>query len=111
MVHFPECQGHGYYALLARRLGLGFPGTTFVVGGHSPTRWVYEANRWVVDTAHRLVDDFLERRSVELADVVVSPSAYLLAWMERRGWKLPERRFVQHYPTSSAVNGGRRART
>ena len=105
MVHFPECQGHGYYALLARRLGLGFPGTTFVVGGHSPTRWVYEANRWVLDTAHRLVDDFLERRCVELADVVVSPSAYLLAWMERRGWKLPERRFVQHYPTSSAVNG------
>ncbi len=105
VVHFPECQGHGYYALLARRLGLGFRDTTFVVGGHSPTRWVYEANRWVVDTAHRLVDDFLERRCVELADVVVSPSAYLLAWMDRRGWKLPERHFVQHYATSSAVTG------
>ncbi len=105
VVHFPDCQGHGYYALLARRLGLAFHSGTFVVGAHSPTRWVYEANRWTMDTAHPLIDDFLERRSVELADVLVSPSAYLLGWMELRGWELPERRFVQQYPTSSAVTG------
>lgn len=103
VVHVPECQGHGYYALLARRLGLAFADCTFVVGTHSPTRWVYEANRWVLENAHRLIDDFLERRCVELADVIVGPSAYLLSWMEAHGWSLPERRFVQHYATSGAV--------
>jgi glycosyltransferase involved in cell wall biosynthesis len=104
VVHLPECQGHGYYALLAHRQGLAFPDSTFVVGVHSPTRWVYEANRWTLESAHRLADDFMERRCVELADVVVSPSAYLLAWMELKGWALPERRFVQQYATSGAVS-------
>ncbi len=45
--------------------------------------------------------------------MVVSPSAYLLAWMERRGWQLPERRFVQHTPSAarwSAARPTRRAR-
>lgn len=103
VIHFPECQGHGYYALLARRLGLAFAESTFAVGVHSPTRWVYEANGWVVESAHRLADDFLEHQCVELADVVISPSAYLLAWMEASGWKLPARRFVQQYAQSGAV--------
>lgn len=106
VIHVPDCQGHGYYALLARRLGLAFDACTFVVGAHSPTRWVYEANGWTIDNAHRLADDFLERQCLELADVVISPSAYLLDWMERRGWKLPTRRFVQQYVASGAVGDG-----
>ncbi len=98
VVHVPECQGHGYYALLARRAGSAFRRCTVVVGTHSPTRWVYEANGWAIGWPTSLVDDFLERGCVELADVVLSPTAYLLGWMEQHGWKLPQRRFVQQYP-------------
>ena len=103
VLHVPECQGHGYYALLARRLGHAFASTTMAVGIHSPTRWVFEANRWPMNSVHRLVDDFLERESIALADVLVSPSAYLLSWMERRGWAMPERRFVQQYVLSRSA--------
>ena len=39
VVHFPECQGHAYFAVLARAQGLAFARTTFVAGVHSCTRW------------------------------------------------------------------------
>jgi glycosyltransferase involved in cell wall biosynthesis len=97
VVHFPECQGHGYYAVLARRQRRAFPNTVFIAGIHSSTRWCFEANRELMRSIDALVDDHLERRSVELADVVISPSAYMLDYMEERCWKLPRRRFVQQY--------------
>ena len=35
-----------------------------------------------------------ERRAVELADVVISPSEYMLAYLAQRGWILPRQRYV-----------------
>jgi O-antigen biosynthesis protein len=97
IVHFPECQGHAYYAVLGRHQGLAFDSTLFVAGVHSSTRWCAEANRELPRSIDALVDEHLERVCVELADVVISPSAYMLNYMEERGWKLPDRRFVQQY--------------
>jgi O-antigen biosynthesis protein len=97
VVHFPDCQGHGYYALLAKRLGLDFAGVTMVVGVHSPTRWILESNETSFLNLFQLADDHMERESVALADVVVSPSAYMLGWIERAGWSLPQRSFVHQY--------------
>jgi O-antigen biosynthesis protein len=97
IVHFPECQGHAYYAVLGRHQGVAFDSTLFVAGVHSSTRWCAEANRELPRSIDALVDEHLERVSVELADVVISPSAYMLDYMEERGWKLPDRRFVQQY--------------
>jgi len=97
VVHFPDCQGHGYYAVMAKRLGLDFADLTFAVTLHSGTRWVTESNGVSFENCFQLADDHLERTSAELADVVISPSAYMLGWCERAGWQLPERRFVQQY--------------
>ena len=97
VVHFPECQGHGYYAVLAKHQGLAFDETLFVAGVHSPTRWCEEANGEIPRSIDALVDDHLERTSVEHADVVISPSAYMLDYLKERQWTLPERRFVQQY--------------
>lgn len=97
VVHFPEMQGHAYFCLLARRQGLAFPATTFVVGTHSPTAWHKQGNQEMLDSYEELEIDFLERRSLELADVVWSPSQYLLRWERDRDWKLPEQTYVQPY--------------
>lgn len=113
VVHFPECQGHAYFAVLARAQGLAFARTTFVAGVHSCTRWCSEANRELPRSVDALVDEHLEQLSVELADVVVSPSAYMLDYLTERGWALPPRRFVQQYvlpPSSRHVDGGRPAK-
>ena len=98
VIHFPECQAHGYHTVMAKRHGLAFENTTIVLGTHSPTRWVREANLTPAQYFSDVIDDHFERRCVELADVVISPSAYMLDWISDRGWELPERSCnVQQY--------------
>jgi glycosyltransferase involved in cell wall biosynthesis len=103
VIHFPEVLGHGYYSLCARRLGVAFERTTIAVGAHSSTSWVLEANGTVFQAIDDFADDFIERRCVEMCDVLISPSAYMLDWMRSRGWALPERHFVQQYARSLAA--------
>jgi hypothetical protein len=33
-----------------------------------------------------------ERTTVELSDIVLSPTRYIASWLRQRGWKLPENR-------------------
>lgn len=95
VIHFPESRGLAYFCLLARRQGLAFQGTTFVLGTHSPAAWLKQGNQELLERFEELETDYLERRSLELADVVWSPSQYLLRWERDRNWKLPEATFVQ----------------
>ncbi len=106
VIHFPETLGHGYYSLLAKRQGWAFARATIAVGVHSSTYWVMEINRVPFLTGQEFAADFLERASVALADVVISPSAYMVDWMQSWGWKLPERVFVQQYVRSRVVADG-----
>jgi O-antigen biosynthesis protein len=97
IIHFPECQGLGFYSLLAKRQGLAFGNTTFVVGTHGPTFWVKEGSQDFIRNLGELEIDFMERTSVATADIVVSPSQYLLSWMKQNGWELPARTYVLPY--------------
>ena len=97
VIHFVESLGHGFYSLLAKRQGLAFDQATTVVGTHSPRRWLAEAHGIPFDHPIELGDEFLENRCLELADVVVSPSAHMLHWLRARGVSLPKRSYVQQY--------------
>ncbi len=94
-VHFPEWQALGFHSQVAKRQGLAFAGTKFCVGLHSMTRWIKEANREYFSAQMELQLDFMERQTVALADALVSPSRYLLQWIEARGWTLPAVAHVQ----------------
>lgn len=100
VVHFVESLGHGFYPLLAKRQGLAFGAATMVVGAHSPRRWLAEAHGMPFDHPVELGDEFMERRCLELADVVVAPSAHMLDWLRDHGTRLPARSYVQQYATS-----------
>ena len=97
IIHFPECQGLGFYSLLAKRQGLAFGNTTFVISAHGPTFWVKEGSQDYIRNLGELEIDFMERTSISAADIVTSPSQYLLRWMEENGWELPERTYVAPY--------------
>jgi glycosyltransferase involved in cell wall biosynthesis len=97
VVHLPECGGHGAYVLAAKRAGLAFARTTIAVETHGSSRWVRESNREPFGDPELLAADPLERRSVEQADIVISPSEYMVDDMRRRGWRVPARTFVQQY--------------
>ncbi len=95
IVHFAECAGYGYYALAAQRQGLILRQATTIVGLHSPSQWIRVASERLACGEPELEDDFLERRSTELADVVWSPSQYMLDWARNRCWTLPESTHVR----------------
>jgi len=99
-----------YTALRMRHLGLAFEQTLFVVYCHGGRRWITDMARKVrvLPGAHAVTE--LERTSVEIADVVVSPSAYLIDWMHNEGWRLPERTVVTPHLSRSAATGKTQAR-
>jgi glycosyltransferase involved in cell wall biosynthesis len=99
-----------YTALRMRHLGLGFGETLFVVYCHGGRRWITDMARKarVLPGAHAVTE--LERASVEVADVVVSPSAYLIEWMRDEGWRLPKRAVVIPHLSRSAATGELEAR-
>jgi O-antigen biosynthesis protein len=97
IIHFPECLGLGFYTLLAKRQGLAFARSTFVVGTHGPILWVKEFSQDYLRKLGELEIDHMERTSVAAADIVVSPSQYLLEWMGQNGWELPRQTFVAPY--------------
>jgi glycosyltransferase involved in cell wall biosynthesis/GT2 family glycosyltransferase len=103
VIHFPECQGLGFYSLLAKRQGLAFTDCTFVISTHGPTFWVKEGSQDYIRNLGELEIDFMERTSVSAADVVVSPSQYLLGWMQQNGWELPDQTYVTPYVLPQGV--------
>lgn len=94
-----------YTALRMRHLGLAFEQTAFVVYCHGTRQWITDAARKARVLPGALAISALERASVELADAVVSPSAYLLDWMRAQGWRLPARSVVIPYFTRSGATG------
>jgi glycosyltransferase involved in cell wall biosynthesis len=94
-----------YTALRMRSLGLAFERTAFVVYCHGTRQWITDVARKARVLPGALAIGLLERASIELADAVVSPSAYLLDWMRDEGWRLPERSLVIPYLTRSAATG------
>ena len=112
VVHFPEWTGVAAYSVQAKRLAIAFQATQLCIGVHSPSLWHDVEDGRPVDRIEQLERDALERRSVELADIVVSPSQYLLRWLDSSGWTLPSRAYVHPYvwPESASRRTPRSAR-
>jgi O-antigen biosynthesis protein len=101
-----------YAALRLRQAGLAFEDTLFVAFCHGARRYAMDIapNLGTRDLQRTLAVASLEQASVELADVVVTPSAYLMDWMRSRGWRLPDRTHVIPYFTRSDATGEASAR-
>jgi hypothetical protein len=95
IVQFHDNHGHGYHTMLAKQQGLAFRNTKFVIGMHGPnTGWATLLNGEFPSSEEHLIVDHLERRSCEMADAVVAPSAYILNYLLLRGWRLPATKLV-----------------
>ncbi len=96
IVHFHEWRGVGFYSVLARAQGLALGDATICVGAHSPVLWHTEGMNELA-TPEDLEVDYMERQSVEHADVLWSPSEHMLAWLAREGWRTPKRVLLRQY--------------
>jgi len=94
-----------YTAIRLRSLGLAFEHTSFVVFCHGTRQWITDISRKVRVLPGGHAVGLLERASVELADAVVSPSGYLVDWMRREGWQLPERTSVIPHVSRAGATG------
>ncbi|MEM8552460.1 MAG: glycosyltransferase [Pseudomonadota bacterium] len=80
---------------MAKTLGLAHQGTVFIVKTSSPHVWNRHYQMVPIEKPDLLVASFAEQTCVELADMVVGGSAHLLSFMERIGYNLPARVYVQ----------------
>ena len=98
LVYFNEHHGSGYYALAAKRAGLSpFCEQLHCVITHGSMEWVFNTNDQYISRPEDLEMMAFERRSVELADVVIGPSRYLLDQYQAYGGTLPKQTFHQPY--------------
>jgi glycosyltransferase involved in cell wall biosynthesis len=106
-----EYGGPAYFALRLRRLGLAFDETVFVTYCHGTGPWVKEVSGNALIRPEMIAHARIEQAAVELADVVVSPSAYMVEWMRRKGWRLPDTRVIPLVTQATAMGGSRPAPT
>jgi glycosyltransferase involved in cell wall biosynthesis len=96
VVHVSEWRGSGYLCLVAKRQKLAFDETLFIVKTSSPWMWNRLYGSQPLDRLDDLAKVHAERRSVELADMVIGGSLHLLRWMTSQGYHIPRSRtFVQ----------------
>jgi O-antigen biosynthesis protein len=91
VVLFNDNGGQAYYSVLAKRTGVFENPPLLCIVAHGPLEWVNELNMTEYVGRGQIAVDYLERSSVRLADVLVSPSQYMLEWMASRDWVLPKR--------------------
>ncbi|KAK5582903.1 hypothetical protein RB653_004492 [Dictyostelium firmibasis] len=94
VLHFPDFEGMAYYSCLAKKNGVEkqFQNVTIVVGLHGPSSWVSKSNTKKISLDHDQVElDFMERKSVEMADIIWTPSNYIVSWLIKEvGWTIPQ---------------------
>eukprot|EP00276_Gloeochaete_wittrockiana_P006597 CAMPEP_0184650424 /NCGR_PEP_ID=MMETSP0308-20130426/7949_1 /TAXON_ID=38269 /ORGANISM="Gloeochaete witrockiana, Strain SAG 46.84" /LENGTH=686 /DNA_ID=CAMNT_0027083933 /DNA_START=561 /DNA_END=2621 /DNA_ORIENTATION=+ len=118
IAHFHAWRGIAHYSVLARWEGLAVHSTVICIALHATTMWRTMSNL-AGPTADDLEFDYMERVSLERADVVWSPSQYLIDWVsspEGSGWTLPAytfrmplmvpKRFRQVNPNSKSQSAG-----
>ena len=106
LIIFPDWRGLGFYTLHAKKLGLAFQNTQIWIQAHSTCLWHTINNEHYAYTEDDVRVFHLERKAIELADTVVSPTSYLLDWMRRFGYTFPENTFVQPYLISRSLCKG-----
>ncbi len=89
VIHTSEWRGGTLYALMAKRLGLAFQETLFLVKTSSPHIWNRHYQMQPIERRELVLAAYAEQKCVELADVVIGGSAHLITFMDQIGYKLP----------------------
>lgn len=89
VVHTSEWRGGAYYALAAKRLGLAFQRTLFLVKASSPFIWNRHYQMQPIEMHNLFSVSFLEQKCIEWADMIIGGSAHLLSFMRHIGYNMP----------------------
>jgi glycosyltransferase involved in cell wall biosynthesis len=102
VIQFNDCLGEGFYCLAMKRLGMAFQDSYITVGLHSPAQWVFQINRMLPQHSLASAFNFAEQVSTRCADLLWSPSHYLLDWIQAHEFTIPDATYVQQYAIPTA---------
>lgn len=94
VLHFHDCMGFSWAISTIKKLGIAFQETQIVLGMHGPNFWVDWAHDRKIGNPIQLQEYELEKLSFETADVIVSPSQYLLDFLQAKGWQTLAPKYV-----------------
>ncbi len=89
-IHFADFDGPAFYTMLAKNSGLHFENSQIIIFAHGPHRWACDITEEFYDQ-NRLMVDYMERRSIELADCLMHPSDYIRNYLTSTGLRLPKK--------------------
>ncbi|WP_444943223.1 glycosyltransferase family 4 protein [Microbulbifer sp. ZKSA006] len=95
VIHASEWRGGVIYALMAKKLGLAFQNSLFIIKTSSPHLWNRHYQMQPFVKRELLPASFAEQKCVEFADIVIGGSAHLLCFMRYVGYRLPATTYVQ----------------
>ncbi len=99
---FPEWSGGAFHVVQAKRQQMHYRHLQIMINTHSPESWALEGNFALPESPDFLERDFMERKSVEMADWVISPSHYMLDWMRQHRWVVPvDARSIPNLPADT----------
>ena len=84
IIHFHDVLGLGYGSILAKRSGIAFRNTALCVTLHGSTVWHRGGNGFGLGVDHHYVAH-AEAEAIRHCDHLISPSRYMLEWVERQG--------------------------
>lgn len=94
VIHFADTKGLGFFATSAKKQGLDFLQTILVVHLHCPHMWYKINSLKLLDQVNDLVSDHLERMTANNADYLVSPSNYMVNWLQSNSWSIERQKVV-----------------
>lgn len=105
--HFQDWQPDGFVSIQAKRTGQAFQRTLLTFTMHSSAEWSRQGMRtyaegWTQTLAH----DYMERYCAEHADLLLSPSQYMLDWAIAHDWKLANQQVVPYLLDFPSVTQG-----
>ena len=90
-IFFADNGGAGFYSLFAKHQGLKFQKTKFFVKVFHTLRQRLYKNKLNFDSICYITDDFIEKKTIELCDVLLFSSQDTLDYIKNISWKMPER--------------------
>ena len=88
LIEFPDWLAYGFRTIQARRTGRCLGSARLCVKLHGTSSWQRDGNHRWAEGPEDLALDFRERYAFENADVQMSPSRYMLDYVEQQGWKV-----------------------
>ena len=85
VIHFHDVLGLGFAAVMAKRSGTALRQSALCVTLHGCTIWHRGANGFPINIDHQFVARF-EAETIRECDCLISPSRYMLEWVERQGY-------------------------